>query len=204
MVLPVIADHWLVTQRVHDALGIHEFANVFCIGGPTGSVATDVTIANDVAAAYNTAFAGILSTTITLGLTVVTKLDGTSPTIEVSTPTFGASGTNAGGHELPQDKAFGITWRTAVRGKRHRGRSYIPGVRSTDVVNEGQRALTTPSHTGVQNAAVAFLTALAASTPILRLTVLSRRGGFATDVNGASANIGVVEQRRRYERVARH
>lgn len=86
-----------------------------------------------------------------------------------------------------------------------RGRSYLPGI-TNDVVNVfSLRTLKTAAATALQTAAQAFLTGLLTDAgQHLALHVLSRSLGVATPVIDGRANLGIVEQRRRYERVAHH
>lgn len=200
MPLPVITDGYLIAQRLDSTDELHEMETVHCI------TTTDTSLSH-IADGFASAYYGTLFNNVThalkIGSTRVTPLDGTSPGEDFVTPAFG----NVGGHTtgvtiLPWSCARGVTWQTTHRGKSYRGRTYLPGVVDDQVVTSVLRELTTTALSAWQTDVTDFVSGLGALTPPQTLVVLSRKLGVANVVVNARANIGVVEQRRRYERVA--
>jgi hypothetical protein len=198
--LPVIPNGFLVTQRITSVPELHDMDNVFCVLCSASTSGPD--IADAFADAYAATFDAVRSSAMVLGTTSVLPLDGITPTGTFVTDKTGDTGGHNTGTPMPNACAFGITWQTAHRGKSYRGRSYIPGVSTDQVVDTKTRTLTAGAQTVLQTAAAAFTGSLAAQTPALTLVVLSRKLGLATTVTTGRSNPGVVEQRRRYERVA--
>jgi hypothetical protein len=200
-VLPVIPNAFLIAQQTNGhPIEDHPFINRFCV--LCTSSADRAAIADAFAAAFTASIMGMPSSDVTVGLTEVTPLDGTSTTLTRATPSFGTAGAGPLTIRLPWSLAFGITWQSAQRGRSHRGRSYIPGVDGSTVTDSSTRPLKPAFVAALQGAGDAFIAHLVAAAPSMALQVLSRKLGVATPVISSRANIGVVEQRRRYERVA--
>lgn len=199
--LPIIAGAYLVAQQTNGTPEeLHPFVNRFCVLCLTSPTSHDV--AEAFSTAYFTAFENVITAAVKLGSTEVTKLDGTSPTVTVDGAHFGTAFGGPLVVRFPWTLAFGITWQTAIRGRSTRGRSYIPGVDGSQVLDSGTRPLTALAITELQAAGDALIANLAAATPAMALEVLSIKHGSIADVVASRANPNVVEQRRRYERVA--
>jgi hypothetical protein len=199
--LPIVANHYLVTQHLIMPAQRHEFINRLCMFTDTGTASQ---LATHVAASYA---AGMThwSDQVTLGSTDVLPLDGITSTTSFVTASFGHAGGHNTGDALPNSSAFVWSLQTGERGRERRGRMYIPGVRADELVDIRENTLTPAFLANLQADANAFLAAITvAGPPAYALAVLSRRGGFATAVDNIRANINVGVQRRRYERVARH
>lgn len=203
--LPVIPNGFLVFQKIHSSVELHEMGCRICVVAPA-SGADPADVAQVVADSFRDTLFHVVSNSFSLGNTDVLPLDGIRSTTEYTTDAVGATGSSgAGGANLPECCAFGITLQTGVRGRSHRGRMYLPGVTGSQVVDERARSLTSTALSALSTHAGDFLTTLAGSVlqPLV-LNVLSRRLGVATPVTNMRANPGLVLQRRRYERVARH
>lgn len=199
--LPVIAGSSLVVQHLESADELHTMINRFCVHHNAGAP-TPGQLADQVAQHYAATILSLMGDTISLGVTDVTPLDGTTPTETFATPSVGAVGSITTGVNLPLATSLVISWRTGTRGRSHRGRSYLPGVTSTHVVDARSRQLTPAIVASITLQARAFISALAADSFSLELQVLSRKLGTATLITDGLGNPGVCLQRRRYEEVA--
>jgi hypothetical protein len=200
--LPVIAQTALVTQKITSTPELHDMDNVFCVGFAGAPALAD--IADAMADAYSSTLLTIMSAAVSLGTTLVTLLDGTTPTATFTTDKAGTAGGHGTGNGFPLSIAQGITWQTALRGRSFRGRSYLPGCTDDMFVNARVRTLSNGQFAALQAQATAFIASLVGQTPALALLVLSRKLQEAHTVTFGRANTGGVEQRRRYERVAHH
>jgi hypothetical protein len=200
--LPVIANTWLVSQRLSQPSELHDMRNVFCIQDLAGA-ATTAAMAESFADVYVANLLPVMSSGVVFGATDMIKLDGVSSVNTIATDSVGQTGGHATGNQAPELLAFGITWQSGVRGKSKRGRSYLPGLSTDQLLDLRARALTTTAFTALQTAASGFVAGGPAdpTTPWI-LTVLSRKLGTAQAIVTGRANPNAVVQRRRYERVA--
>jgi hypothetical protein len=98
-----------------------------------------------------------------------------------------------------------VAWQTGFRGKDKRGRSYFPGLTSTNVPDPGVNVLAPAMVSAMASGANAFLAGLTGgAAPSLELAIISRKHGIATNVGNARCDSAIGIQRRRYEKVARH
>lgn len=118
-----------------------------------------------------------------------TPLDGTSAT---SVITHALAGTHAS-DPLPMQVALVATFRTAVRGRSHRGRTYFPGW-CEDEQTSGQGP-TAANVTSVKDQFAGYLTSLVGSG--VSLVVASYKLGTATDVANVTVDGRWDTQRRR-------
>jgi hypothetical protein len=134
--LPTITDVFRVTFD-HDALNGVKTANVLHIRAPSadeadvGGAIDDYLESGSPNAA--TKMFAVVNTSRTCHNLVIMKLDGLSPgfTFALTTPTIGA----ASGQEVPAAAAL-VSTKTAVRGARGRGRTYV-GPCCEDVMSAG-------------------------------------------------------------------
>lgn len=200
--LPVITDAYIVFQRIRSTIELHDMGCKICVKDTTGT-ATQAAIAAKVAATWQADMLPIIGDFMTMGETEVTALDGHSSVNTFVTGAFGAAGSWPGGTALPECLAMGVTWQTGVRGRSHRGRNYVPGPSTDMPVNILKRDLTGAATTAIGTAAGNFLRDLAIGAGAqLALQVLSKKLGIITPVINLRPNGGLVEQRRRYEKVA--
>ena len=201
--LPTIPNTWQVAQHLTQPGALHQFVNVFTVS-TTGTDHTIADVAEKVAGAYAAELLPIIGSSVALGDTYVTPLDGSSGAVIVSTTHKGATGGHIGGNDMPDALAYCISWRTLGRGRSHRGRTFLPGVRTDRVTSQADSPLTTAAITDLQTAGDGFLVALAdvATAPVLLLEVLSRKLGSTSTVVATKANPHACLQRRRYEKTA--
>lgn len=199
--LPVIPDAAIVFQRLNGDSGRAQMGCRFCVTAPGGTSVT--TIANEFAQAFTANPLGILSHDISMAETEVQLLDGTTPVQVITTPSFGEAGLHAEA-SLPYSVCGTITWRTNVRGRSHRGRTYLPGIPAVALTSPDGYLFNDSYRGALASVGNGMLDALAvASTPLV-MQVLSLKHGAITEVSSASANPHITNQRRRVERVARH
>ncbi len=79
-----------------------------------------------------------------------TPLDGVSPSVVISHVTASGGGAAA----VPGEVACVLTLRTAIRGRRYRGRLYLPGLDKALLNNSGTMAATVPANATLQAAGV--------------------------------------------------
>jgi hypothetical protein len=156
------------------------------------------------ALAYKNRLLLLMSSDILLGNTDVLPLDGTSSTVSYTTASAGSAGGNASGSDMPEAIAQIIKWQTGTRGRSHRGRSYLPGVRSNLLNDPRTNALTPTAVANLATYGLDFLNDLAALGHPQSMAILSIKLGIATQVHYAVGNPNAGIQRRRYEAVARH
>jgi len=130
----------------------------------------------------------------------ITPLDGTSPSVDIATD-FGTNSKWQGGASGTAIDAVaqGITFYTDERGRRRRGRIYIPFIAESvytdgyigDVVTED-----------VNTAWGAFLNAMVANTNSTALVVASYRDAVATQVTSIVTHRKARTQRRRQSRLS--
>lgn len=202
--LPVITNGYLVTQHYVAAGELHDYVNVVMVVNATTG-ATHAQIAGKVAQSIASTFMTVIPSFITLGVTDVLPLDGTSAKETFATPAFGTAGSVGVTTPFPISVGQLVTLQTGLRGRSHRGRMYLPGLSNDYVTADTQRQLTNAAHAALQTEGTAFLTILAGTpTPSLILGVLSRRLNAYTPVVVVRASSVACSQRRRYERVAHH
>jgi hypothetical protein len=119
------------------------------------------------AAAYNVGLADIIFESWRDSFDLVTATDVAFTFAEIRTSTDlvftstpAAAGGTVGGGSVPPNSAYLLKKTTALGGRKHRGRSYIPGVPREWV--DGSGAISTTHQTAVNNAALAFLDFLGA------------------------------------------
>jgi len=174
---------------------------VFDVGG----VGTASQVANSVADGWAQDFMPLATSDYTLGTTDVIKLDGTSSTQTITTTSATTPGSYGFGNALPNVTSMVIAWQTGVRGRSHRGRSYLFSPTTNQVTQPQTSDLTGAAITALTTAGNNFLVRIASNHPIaLNLAVLSRTLGVATAVTNARGDPIAHVQRRRYEPVARH
>jgi len=199
--LPVITNGWQVAQQWTSTDELHDMYNVIAV--LSGDTATASQVAEQVAHAFATAILPVVRHGLAMGITRVTKLDGTSLIEDFTTAHTGDLGGVTTGNGLPLELAKLITLRSNTRGRSHRGRIYIPGASDAELVNEFTRALTSTALTALTTAASDFPAAILDNAIIpLALQVLSRKLGSMIQVQEATPNTGMVNQRRRFEKVA--
>jgi len=202
--LPVIAGDYLITQHSLEVNERHVFANVLAVHDTTGG-STLSAIATKFAAQWAAHLLPFMNNGLALGDTDVLPLDGSSSTQTFVTPSAGAFGGHGTGNALPYAVCMVVAWQTGLRGRQHRGRSYLPGATDDMTQHFGANDLTATQVTAISTGANAFIAGLAGGgAPSLALGVLSRVHGIFTDVVNARADQSLGIQRRRYEKVARH
>jgi hypothetical protein len=201
--LPVIANNYQVAQQWTTSPELHDMYNVICVEA-SGSPSV-FEVAEQVGHAFASAIAPVVRHAILTGQVSVTPLDGVSARTSWVTPDFGTAGGVTAGNGLPLELAKVLTLRSGLRGRSKRGRLYIPGASDSEVTNEFTRDLTSGAKSALNTAATNFETAMTDGTYCnLALMVLSRTLGLSTLVTQVVANLGLCNQRRRYEMVAHH
>jgi hypothetical protein len=126
------------------------------------------------AAAYNQGLAEIIFSSWRDSFDLVTATDVAFTFAEIRTSadlvftsTSPAAGGTVGGGSVPPNSAYLLKKTTALGGRKHRGRSYIPGVPREWV--DGSGAISTTHQTAVNNAALAFLDFIAAADTSMQL-----------------------------------
>ena len=201
--LPVIADVFRCSLRWDGgAIGYIPINVIHIQAQATGQVNADAY------AALNTAVAGAMWGSVAgvgiVGHVDVIKLDGTSPTSSFATggPAKWQGGST--GTFVPQVSAL-VKLQTLVRGRRHRGRIYLPVTAESAVV---AGSLTSSVVTSMQAAWTNFIAALGVITPVAyKLGVASygrpspsSPGGFTpgfTPVSNITVESVTATQRRR-------
>jgi hypothetical protein len=181
MPLPILADTYKLA--LFQSTPGPELINTFYVFA-TGTIAQTV---GDTAVAILSAdpyWRNEQATSLSYDRIETTALDGVS----LSTISTFAPGVNGGesAEPAPLNVAGIITWRTLLRGRRHRGRSYIPCLPVSLVEDNGQ--LWNPTLTSVMQGHVNdFLAAFAAES--LSLQVVSTVGDTGIDIaNGLFRN----------------
>jgi hypothetical protein len=126
-------------------------------------------MAQDLANAFATAWASTLGAPYTLTQTEVRFPQGDQGGFGVGIFASNFGMANAGSF-LPQNCAFLVHKRTALGGRRHRGRMYLPGVNEALVDNKGLMSSTAIG--GVNAAAAQFLNLIVAVDGIERMVIL--------------------------------
>jgi len=122
----------------------------------------------------------------------ITPLDGTSAThVEPATVTGAFSGTL-----VPDQVAMVVTFRTALAGRSHRGRAYIPGLPTAALDSSGYLWSVTNTD-GMTSDFGDWQSAMATSTSSMTHGVLSRSLGVITPVTSYQARRQIATQRRR-------
>lgn len=124
----------------------------------------------------------------------VTPLDGAGAT-HSQAPTHGGWGGSQSGDFSPAS-AVVVSFKTALRGRSHRGRIYLPFIAEA-VISDGQ--LTGAQVTALNTGWAAFISSAAGAgvTPV----VASYKLSTAADITGTSVISGLGTQRRRQGRV---
>lgn len=205
MALPTIPNHFYV-QAVFDRELENNTSNTFCFEDTrtTGQGNMNVDLAENVRAVldafYGTGGTGgspnagaLLSTDLhALRYVIYNLASPTAGALEIPSDTFRTAATTPA--MAPPDMAIVITWRTALRGRSYRGRTYVGPLRTA--LHDGTGRL---SATNADLAAGAAALLLPHNTldHDLRLTVLSREIPTATRVSGADVDREFDTQRRR-------
>lgn len=131
MPLPVITNTMRCSVRGLVPSG-QQWVNTLHVRNPAGPItstflnAVDAVLLRLYTGAAYTGGGALLSLSVaavTLVDIVYTPLDGTSVSTVVSHP---VSGTGTGSNTLPSEVSEVVTFRTATRGRSHRGRNYLP------------------------------------------------------------------------------
>lgn len=127
------------------------------------------------------------------GIVVTAQLAGDDPVIFESSTDAGA-GLGAG-NCVPQNTAYLLRKRTALGGRRNRGRMFVPGVPEAAVSNAGE--LTAPTVSDINDVNDVFLASLA--TFLTPMVILHRNDPFLppTEVTALICQSTVATQRRR-------
>lgn len=201
MPLPVIANTFLVSVHVNSSHELHTMANVFCV--QTDGTGTEAQVLEEAVAAYAAHISPIMRSDCVIQDGSIIALDGVSPVFTEATPSAGTAGGHSTGNALPNELARVMTFRSATRGRKARGRLYVIGSSDDELVNVEVRGLTTTAITDLSTAASGFHTALnGTGAHSMLLMVLSRRHATAYPVVTTSANPNMCNQRRRFEKVA--
>lgn len=189
--LPVIADtfrvalHWIHPEGGHAVSVIHMRA--------PSMTADDVWTAFDAHVAKE--MWNAVSNLATIDVVRITPLDGTSVTLEHHPPAAAKYTGNSTGEAIPQMAAI-IKFLTALRGRSHRGRIFLPFVaesgQNTGTLDDGQVA-------AMQSGWVTFRAAMALEG--ITLVVASYKLVSATDVDISIAEQFTGTQRRRMQRL---
>ena len=193
MALPEITNCFRCVASGGWTAGGDTWANVFHLGATSGTpTSADVLLAffNAIEAGWKVHQVSQLTYT----LETVTKLDGTSLTVE---QTIGTSG-GGSGSSVPRQCSAVISHHTALRGRSNRGRNYLAGypasfVDATDTSTWSDSAVTT-----IQGDVAAFKSSLADSD--MELLVASYKLASARPVTSTLADKDVFTQRRRVGR----
>jgi len=190
--LPIITNVWRVAlEWLHSGTG-QIAANVI-------HIRTASTSASAVAAAIAASFLNKMWTTVSSGASMhamdLTRLDGSSASYH--TTVSGQNGQGSSGDFEPGSSTV-VGLHTALRGRSHRGRVYLP------FLAEGQASnglLTTGQATTALLGWSYFVAHLPLQTPLCFLVVASYKLSTATDVVTTPVLRGYGTQRRRQERV---
>jgi hypothetical protein len=199
--LPVIPNAFLIFQQLVGTNARAQMGTRHCVIAPSSTA--PATVAGTFAAAYSAHLLYNLCSSISMGDTEVTPLDGVSPVQSFATSSFGHTGGDSG-VPLPYNNNITITWRTGTRGRSHRGRTFLPGINPANLSAADGHLLSSSAQGVFAGDAAAFLSTLATGAPALTLEVLSLKLGATTTVVSASCNPSLTVQRRRLEKVARH
>ncbi|MBA0084876.1 MAG: hypothetical protein HRJ53_07765, partial [Acidobacteria bacterium Pan2503] len=156
-----VTDCWKVVFKASMS-GVN-FATVVHVKAPWTS--TPLAVATDAAHAWVTGpgFTQIQTPSITFGNIEVRKVDGSTISSDLTvSPYSGSHGAATNGPEAIQVAPI-VTWRTGLAGRAYRGRSYIPGAESGNVISTGALWNST-FQSKIQAGANAFLATLATGT----------------------------------------
>jgi len=194
MPLPVITDCFRCT--INGTIGTDVADNVIHLLNPGGAGA-QADCASDLGAAWITLIQSfdVVVDTYQFNSISVLPLDGTSATVEYVPATWPQGGTGSA-PPVPSLVARIITWNTGVGGRSNRGRSYIAGEHSADII--APATLWTPESTdNWTTAAGAFIAALNPGPGGSTLAVASYKLASARPVTSAIARQYFGTQRRR-------
>jgi hypothetical protein len=188
MPLPVVTDGFYAAYRftLDDAQSA-EWTLAFT------TAETDVTqMALDLISAWASELAGAISNQVNLVSVLVQPLDGTSAAhVEPAEEVGGFSG-----EPVPDNVAMVVTFRTALAGRSHRGRAYIPGV-ATAALDSNNYQWGASNTSAMSSDFDNWQSAIATSTSSMTHGVLSRTLGVITPVTSYQARRTLATQRRR-------
>lgn len=199
--LPVITNGFRLAHNYATVDG--KFTNVFWL------LSADTTDAVSVGTVFIDAYQNVTgsfsmkslhSSDVTFGSCDVTPLDGSSPTANVPY----SAGVHGGGSSpcSAANSCLVITWETGIRGRNHRGRSFLGGIPAASLESGAARwgaGLITDANDAVDG----FINGLAGGDPSLQLLVVSQRAESGPShhiFDSALPRRKVGSQRRRTER----
>ena len=133
MPLPVIADVFRVAVNYH--IGTVPFTNVFHVHNASGNAEDSATTVGN-AFENSSNLSALLSPNVTIDNAVSTPLDGSSTSFE---HIIGGTGDHGSANNAPVQVCLVTTWLTNVRGRSHRGRTYLGGVANTLMESDGTK-----------------------------------------------------------------
>lgn len=199
--LPVIANGYLLRQQWLSSGFAHKGLTSF------GFVTTETdqqTICETFASAWATHVMPLLSDSMALSDTQILKLDGVSPTNTFTTIEAGTAGGDAHGANAictPND-CVTVTFRTALAGRSHRGRLYLPPPHYGQLAAAPAPELKSTFISGLSVALNTWMSTVLGATPPLQPVVISRHLAAVTNVTHLTVNEHLTSQRRRMEHVA--
>lgn len=173
----------------------HPFANVFHVHA--ADAANLQTVLQDFAAAWQNNIVVKLSDQLTMQRYVAIRLDDQSVGSVIAAPNTNKTGTDTATTRLPANVSMVISWHTAQRGRRNRGRTFVTGLTENRLEDGDASRLFSGFTTEMDTAAEAFLVQLEAAGWGLR--VASYVTPDITTVTGATINPRVCTQRRRLD-----
>lgn len=191
MPLPIIADTYRVALN-WTGPGSLIASNVMHFRNPAGTAAGlySALDANVAASMW-----GLAPTTTACSLVEISKLDGSSATYNAFPAGAKWAGPATAGDVIPAG-AVVVSFRTALRGRRNRGRIYLPFVTEINIQNGVAAA---GSLTACSVAWASFLSAM--NTAGYALVIASYVGGSAQAVTTATVKTTLATQRRRQSRL---
>lgn len=207
MALPQIADHFYV-QAVFDRSTEDQVVNTFCFRNHRdipGEAHDDPALIESMRDMLDSFYGTGASQADTIGGNLSPVMhslryliyDLGQPNaggVEVASDTFRTSAT--AGDQAPPDIALVVTWRTALRGRSYRGRTYIGPFTKSVLGNDGG-----PNAAQLDRVVQAVPKLIGDSvTRDWQICVLSRELGVATPVTSADVDLEFDTQRRRGKR----
>jgi hypothetical protein len=122
-------------------------------------------------------------------ITLTDLTTASSPSFDWTTGLTGnlpVSGTHVGDN-APLQAALVTTWRTALRGRSFRGRTYMPNLADDDIENDGETVPT--ARVTQQQTWLSGLNAAIATTTGVNQVIVSRRAGGVPRVTGVATPI---------------
>lgn len=187
--LPIITNVYRCTLNWQ--AGTQEAANVLHFG-PTSASESQIATALD--AHVTAAMMETISSNAHAVTVDITRLDGVSPTVQAAL----ANWDGGGGTEYIPGGPVVLSLQTAVRGKSHRGRTFLPFTAETKQ-NNGQLAVTSlPTFEAAWNT---FITAMQAHSPGIPWCVASYKLATSDIVTHVTVRDTLATMKRRQNRV---